>query len=53
MPIFHKIDPKTFKGIISGLHVTTFVTILPKLRYFEGRNYIQIGNKSQSVLSFS
>ena len=36
---FHKIDQKTFKGIISGLHFTTFVNILPKLRYFEGRNY--------------
>ena len=37
----HKIDRKTFKGIISGLHFTTFVNILPKLRYFQGRNYIQ------------
>ena len=43
---FHKIDQKTFKGIISGLHFTTFVNILPKLRHFEGRNYIQIGYKS-------
>ena len=35
---------KTFKGIISSLHFTTFVNILPKLRYFEGRNSnIQIG----------
>ena len=32
---FHKIDQKTFKGIKSGLHFTTFVNILPKLRYFE------------------
>ena len=40
---FHKIDQKIFKGIISGLHLTTFVNILPKFRYFEGRNYIQIG----------
>ena len=29
---------KTFKGIISGFRFTTFVNILPKLRYFEGRN---------------
>ena len=34
-PTFHKIDRKKFKGIISGLHFTTFVNILPKLRYFE------------------
>ena len=34
---------------MSGLHFTTFVNILPKLRYFEGRNYIQIGYKSNSV----
>ena len=40
---FHKIDQKTFKGIRSGLHFTTFVNILPKLQYFEGRNDIQIG----------
>ena len=40
---FHKIDQKTFKGIKSGLHFTTFVNILPKLRYFEGRNDIEIG----------
>ena len=26
---------------MSGLHFTTFVNILPKLRYFEGRNDIQ------------
>ena len=50
---FHKIDLKTFKGIISGLHLTTFVNILPKLRYLEGRNYIQIGYKSYSVPLFS
>ena len=25
-----------------SLHFTTFVNILPKLRYFEGRNYISI-----------
>ena len=41
--IFHKIDQKTFKGIISSLHFTTLVNILPKLRYFVGRIYIQIG----------
>ena len=35
-------DRKTFKGILSGLHFTTFVNILPKLRYFEGINYIQL-----------
>ena len=40
---FDKIDQKTIKGLISGLHFTTFVNILPKLRYFEGRNYIQGG----------
>ena len=39
--IFHKIDQKTFKGIISSLHFTTLVNILPK--YFVGRIYIQIG----------
>ena len=36
---FHKIDHKTFKDIVSGLRFTTFVNILPKLRYFEGRSY--------------
>ena len=40
-PTFHKIDWKTLKGIISGFYLTTFVNIFPKLRYFEGRNYIQ------------
>ena len=39
----HKIDQKTFKSVISGLHFTTFVNILPKLRYFASRNDIQIG----------
>ena len=43
---FHKVDQKIFKCIISGLHFTTFVNILPKLRYFEGRNYIEIVYKS-------
>ena len=38
---------------MSGLHLTTFVNILAKLRYFEGRNYIQISCKSYSVLLFS
>ena len=42
-PTFYKIDRKIFKDIISGLHFTTFVNTLPKLRYFEGRNYTQIG----------
>ena len=41
--ILHKIDQKSFKGIISSLHFTTLVNILPKLRYFVGRIYIQIG----------
>ena len=34
------------------MHFTTIVNILPKLRYFEGRNDIQIGCKSYSVLLF-
>ena len=41
-PSFHKTDHRTFNGIISGLHFTTIVNILPKLRYFEDRNYIKI-----------
>ena len=36
-----------------GLDFTTFVNILPKLRYFECKNGIQIGYKSYSVISFS
>ena len=32
---------------------TTFLNILPKLIYFEGKNYIQIGYKSYLILSFS
>ena len=44
---------KTFKSVISSLHFTTFVNILPKLRYSEGRNDKQIGCKSYSVLLFS
>ena len=39
IPSSLKIDRKTFKGIISDLHSTTFVIILPKLSYFEGRNF--------------
>ena len=39
---FHKIDQKTFKGIISGLHLNTFLNILPKLRDFEGRNLYKL-----------
>ena len=50
---FHKIDQKIFKGIMPGLHFTSFLNILPKSRYFEVRNYIQIGYKSYSVLLFS
>ena len=42
-PTFRKIDQKTCKGIISALHFTTYVIFFPKLRYFESRNYIQIG----------
>ena len=34
------------------MHLTTFVNILPKLRYFEGRNYIQTGFKSYSFSTF-
>ena len=49
---FHKIDQKTYKGIISSLHFSTFLNILPKLRYFEGKNNIQIGYISYSVLCF-
>ena len=41
--IFYKTDQKTFKDIISKLHSTTLVNILPKLRYFVGRIYLQIG----------
>ena len=40
---FHKIDQKTLKRIILGFNFATFVSILPKLRYFEGKNDIQIG----------
>ena len=47
---FHKLDQKTFREIMSGWHFTTFINILPKLRYFESRNYIQIGFKSYSVI---
>ena len=52
-PTFHKIDWKTFKDIISSLHLTTFVNILSRLRYFLCRNYVQIGLKSHSALLFS
>ena len=34
---------KHLKGILSVVHFNTFLNILPTLRYFEGRNYIQIG----------
>ena len=43
VPIFHKIDQKTYKGITSSLHITTLVSILPKLRYFVGRIFVQMG----------
>ena len=33
-PTFHKMDRKTFKGIISDLHFANFVNILSNLRYF-------------------
>ena len=49
---FHKIDQKTFTSIISGLHFNIFVNILPKLRYFEGRNDIQVCYKSYPVPFF-
>ena len=41
------------EGIISNLHFTTLVNILPKLRYFVGRIYIKVGLKIDSVLLFS
>ena len=50
---FYKIIQKTFKGIISGLHLTTFVNIVPKLRYFEGKRDTEIGCISYSELLFS
>ena len=43
VPIPHKIDQKTYKGITSSLHFTTLVSILPKLRYFVGRIFVQMG----------
>ena len=40
-PTFHKIDKKTFKGIMLSLYVTTFVNIPPEIRYLVNRsNYI-------------
>ena len=50
---FHKIDQKTFNSIISSLHLTTLVNILPKLRSFVSRIYIKISQKSHAVLLFS
>ena len=41
-PFFCKIGQKTFESIISSLHFTALGNILPKLRYFVGRIYIQI-----------
>ena len=43
MSTFHQNDQKIVKDIVSDVHLTTFVNILPTLRYSEGRNYIQIG----------
>ena len=34
------------------MHFTTFVNILPKLRYFEGRYDIQIGYKNNQYFCF-
>ena len=34
------------------MHFTTFVNILPKLRYFEDRNYIQIYKLVTRVIQF-
>ena len=42
-PFFIKLTRK-MKSIISSLHFTTLINILPKLRYFVGRSYIQIGH---------
>ena len=43
-PFFIKLTRKLIKALyISGLHFTTSTNILPKLRYFVGRIYIQIG----------
>ena len=50
---FCKIDRKTFESDISGFHFTTFVNILPELRYFKGRSYIQISYESHSELLLS
>ena len=42
-PTFHKIDQKTFyKALYQVCISPPFVNILPKLRYFLGRNYMQI-----------
>ena len=49
---FHKTGWKTFKAIISGLHVTIFVNILPKSRYCEGRNYIYTNWLKESFITF-
>ena len=41
-PTLCKIDRKTFKSNISGFDFTTFVNILPELKYSKLRNYIHI-----------
>ena len=40
------------KGILSGFHFITFVNTFPKLRCFEGRNYIQIVKELFSTFVF-
>ena len=52
MGVSATIMPVILKAL-SGLYFTTFVNILPRIRFFEGRNDIQIGYKSYSVLLFS
>ena len=50
--IFLSLTDSLCQGILSVLHSIAFVHILPKLIYFDNRSYIQIGNKSYSVLFF-
>ena len=54
-PFFIKLTRKNQKaeGILSNLHFTTLVNILPKFRYFVGRIYIKVGQKIHSVLLLS
>ena len=51
-PPFHKIDHKTFKGIISRLHFSKFENILPQLIYFVDKIYIKIGLKIHQYSCF-